>query len=246
MQKPMIGVVPLYDETKESYWMLPGYMKGIEEAGGIPFMLPLTTDKEMILTLADTFDGFLFTGGQDVNPNLYGEQVEPVCGRPCEERDLMEAILFERAVALDKPIFGICRGIQLFNVLLGGTLYQDLPSQLQSEKLITHKQNPPYDQPVHMVTIEKDSPLFTILKEESITVNSYHHQGIKRLAEPLVCAATAEDGLIEAVTMPGKRFVLAVQWHPEFIFHKEEKNLKLFKAFVKSCEEVKKAIGSVS
>ncbi|MDP4105445.1 MAG: gamma-glutamyl-gamma-aminobutyrate hydrolase family protein, partial [Bacillota bacterium] len=73
MQKPMIGVVPLYDETKESYWMLPSYMKGIEEAGGIPVMLPLTTDKETILTLADTFDGFLFTGGQDVNPNLYGE-----------------------------------------------------------------------------------------------------------------------------------------------------------------------------
>jgi putative glutamine amidotransferase len=232
MQKPMIGIVPLYDETKESYWMLPGYMKGIEEAGGIPVMLPLTTDRETILALADTFAGFLFTGGHDVNPNLYGEHAEPVCGRPCEERDVMEAILFERAVALDKPIFGICRGIQLFNALLGGTLYQDLPSQFQSEKQILHKQTPPYDQPVHMVTLEKDSPLFTILKEESLLVNSYHHQGIKRLAEPLVCAATAEDGLIEAVTMPGKRFVLAVQWHPEFIF---QKDLRLFEAFVQSC-----------
>jgi putative glutamine amidotransferase len=232
MQKPMIGVVPLYDETKESYWMLPGYMKGIEEAGGIPVMLPLTTDKETIMDLADTFDGFLFTGGHDVNPNLYGEQAEPVCGRPCEERDLMEAILFERAVALDKPIFGICRGIQLFNALLGGTLYQDLPSQFHGEKQIVHKQNPPYDQPVHRVTIEKNSPLFTILKEESLQVNSYHHQGIKRLAAPLACAATAEDGLIEAVTMPGKRFVLAVQWHPEFIYQRDKKNLALFKEFV--------------
>jgi putative glutamine amidotransferase len=232
MQKPIIGVVPLYDETKESYWMLPGYMKGIEEAGGIPVMLPLTTDKATILTLADTFDGFLFTGGQDVNPRLYGEQAQSVCGTLCEERDLMEAILFERAVALDKPIFGICRGIQLFNALLGGTLYQDLPSQYQCEKQIVHKQNPPYDQPVHMVAIEKDSPLFTILKEEAILVNSYHHQGIKELAEQLACAATAEDGLIEAVTMPGKRFVLAVQWHPEFIYHKDDKNMALFKEFV--------------
>jgi putative glutamine amidotransferase len=234
MQKPMIGVVPLYDETKESYWMLPGYMKGIEEAGGIPVMLPLTTDRETILALADTFDGFLFTGGQDVNPMMYGEQAEAMCGKPCEERDQMEAILFERAVALDKPILGICRGIQLFNALLGGTLYQDLPSQLHSEKQIIHKQNPPYYQPVHLVTIEKSSPLFAILKEESIMVNSYHHQGIKELAEPLACAATAEDGIVEAVTMPGKRFVLAVQWHPEFIFQKEEKSLKLFKEFVRS------------
>jgi putative glutamine amidotransferase len=235
MHKPMIGVVPLYDEKKESYWMLPGYMKGIEVVGGIPVMLPLSTDKETILTLAETFDGFLFTGGHDVDPNLYGERAEAVCGRPCEERDLMEAILFERAVALDKPILGICRGIQLFNALLGGTLYQDLPSQFHGEKQIVHKQNPPYDQPVHMVTIEKDSPLFTILKEELVMVNSYHHQGIKDLAEPLACAATAEDGLIEAVTMPGKRFVLAVQWHPEFLFKKDDKNLELFEAFVYSC-----------
>ncbi|XJZ29023.1 gamma-glutamyl-gamma-aminobutyrate hydrolase family protein [Bacillota bacterium Lsc_1132] len=230
MAKPMIGVLPLYDEEKASYWMLPGYMRGIEEAGGIPVVLPLTTDKEVILSILMTFDGFLFTGGQDVNPHLYGEKAENVCGRPCDERDQMEATLFQQAIALDKPVFGICRGVQLFNVLLGGTLYQDLPSQFPSE--IIHKQNPPYDQPVHMVSIEKESPLYSIAKVEFLPVNSYHHQGIKKLSDQLVCAAKADDGLIEAVYMPGKRFVLAVQWHPEYMYQSDKISLRLFKELV--------------
>lgn len=235
MKKPMIGIIPLYDEKKESYWMLPGYMKGIEEAGGIPVMLPLTIDKEIVLPLAEAFDGFLFTGGPDVHPSIYGEKKENVCGEPCEERDLMEKILLERLIALDKPVFGICRGIQLFNALLGGTLYQDIPSQFQSKKQIVHSQNPPYDQPVHHVHIEKESPLYSILQVGTLMVNSYHHQGIKKLSDQLSVAAKAEDGLIEAVYMPGKRFFIAVQWHPEFMFHADETNLKLFQEFVSNC-----------
>ncbi len=226
----MIGVVPLFDEDRDSYWMVPGYMKGIEEAGGIPVMLPLTTDEEDIRTFAETFDGFLFTGGQDVNPAVYGEKAESVCGKPCDERDQMEKLLFAEILGLDKPVFGICRGIQLFNTLLGGTLYQDLPSQRHSD--INHKQKPPYDQPVHLVTIEKEGPLYSIFHAETLPVNSYHHQAIKILSDQLVCAAKAEDGLIEAVYMPGKRWVIAVQWHPEFIFHRDPAHFKLFQEFV--------------
>jgi len=133
VKKPMIGVLPLYDEKKESLWMLPGYMKGIEAAGGIPVMLPLISDTDIIMSIADSFDGFLFSGGQDVNPAIYGEKMEAFCGKPCDERDSMERMLFEQVTKLDKPILGICRGLQLFNALLGGTLYQDIPSQLQSE-----------------------------------------------------------------------------------------------------------------
>lgn len=235
MKKPMIGIIPLYDEKKESYWMLPGYMKGIEKAGGIPVMLPLTSDIDMIISIADTFDGFLFTGGQDVDPSMYGEVKEKYCGKPCYERDIMEEALFKHVLELDKPAFGICRGLQLFNVLLGGTLYQDMIIQRESNTKIEHKQKPPYDKPIHLVNIEKDTILCDVFGKEVINVNSYHHQGIKQLSKHLKCAAKAEDGIIESVFMPDKRFVLAVQWHPEFIYNFDEGNLQLFVEFVKAC-----------
>ncbi|AWB43860.1 amidotransferase [Paenibacillus sp. CAA11] len=236
MNKPVIGVVPLYDKEKESYWMVQGYMKGVEDAGGIPVMLPLTTNPEAIRTMADTFDGFLFTGGQDVDPAWYGEKKEPCCGEVCEERDKMEKMLLERVLEQDKPAFGICRGLQLFNVCLGGTLYQDLPSQRASGQSIVHKQEKPYTVPAHQVYIEEGNFLSQILGTESISVNSCHHQGIRKLAEPLLAAAIAEDGLIEAVYMPDKKFMLAVQWHPELIYTSDPLQFKLFQAFVKSCE----------
>ncbi|WP_019227440.1 gamma-glutamyl-gamma-aminobutyrate hydrolase family protein [Sedimentibacter sp. B4] len=234
MKKPMIGIVPLYDEKKESYWILPGYMKGIERAGGIPVMLPLTSDEDMIASIAEIFDGFLFTGGHDVDPVLYGEVVEEYCGKPCRERDVMEEVLFKHVLELDKPALGICRGLQLFNVLLGGNLYQDIIIQREPKSNIEHQQKPPYDKLVHSVKIEKDTILYGIIGKETIDVNSYHHQGIKQLSKQLKCAAKAEDGMIESVFMPDKRFVLAVQWHPEFIFNSDDDNLKLFVEFVKA------------
>lgn len=233
MEKPMIGVLPLYDKDKESYWMLPGYMKGIEDAGGVPVMLPLTTDQDTILKLAAAFDGFLFSGGQDINPEWYGEK-DQACGEICSERDVMEAALFKHVVELDKPALGICRGLQLFNVMLGGTLYQDIPTQL-SGSTIKHIQRPPYTEPVHDVYIERDTALYPIFQTDSLKVNSLHHQGIKEISEHLVPATRAEDGLIEAVVMPSKKFILAVQWHPEFIYQFDDHHFKLFIEFVKSC-----------
>ncbi len=237
MKKPMIGVTPLYDEGRESYWMLPGYMKGIEEAGGIPVMLPLNSEPDVINSFAAAFDGFLFTGGPDVSPEIYGEKPEAFCGKPCVERDCMEELLFRRVLQLDKPALGICRGLQLFNALLGGALYQDIPSQLSTDTQISHSQKPPYDKPVHTVTIERGSPLYKLLEVDSMAVNSYHHQGIKRLSSQLKAAAEADDGMIEAVYMPGKKFVWAVQWHPEFIYKADDRNLQLFKEFVRACGE---------
>lgn len=235
MKKPIIGVLPLYDEKLESYWMVPGYMTGIEAAGGIPVMLPLTSDIEAIEPLAAAFDGFLFTGGPDVNPQIYGERPEEYCGKPSNERDLLEGWLFKQVLSMDKPMLGICRGLQLFNALLGGTLYQDIPSQLESDQKIVHTMKPPYDAPVHKVRIEKISPLYKILEHDEIAVNSYHHQGIKQLADSLLPAAKAGDGLVEAVWMPDRRFVLAVQWHPEFMYRTDENSLKLFSEFVGAC-----------
>jgi len=155
-EKPIIGVVPLWDEEKSSLWMLPGYHNGILASGGIPVTLPLTDDKTVIMQCADIFDGFLFTGGHDVSPSIYGENKHPKCTAVCAERDEMETALFNAAVfERNKPVFGICRGIQFFNALLGGTLFQDLPSQKQ----VNHAMKPPYNAPSHTVDILPDTPI---------------------------------------------------------------------------------------
>lgn len=230
--KPMIGLVPLVDEEKNSYWMLPGYMNGITQAGGIPFMLPLTDDLDIIQQLVNTCDGFLLTGGQDVTPTLYGETAISLCGVCCSERDRMEQALLTAALAQDKSILGICRGIQFLNVALGGTLYQDIPTQMASK--VKHQQKPPYHIPSHSVAIAPESPLYRVLKKEQLAVNSYHHQGIRALASSLRPMAWAPDGLVEAVSMPDRRFVWAVQWHPEFSYLQEQDSRALFTTFVAS------------
>ncbi len=232
--KPVIGIVPLVDETKDSLWMLPGYMNGVSEAGGIPIMLPLTKDKDEIAQLLDSVQGILLTGGHDVDPALYGEEAIPECGTPCRERDAMESELLRQALEKDIPVLGICRGIQFLNAYLGGTLFQDLPTQHPSD--IEHHQTPPYDVPVHKVKIEKDSGLFHLLNTETLDVNSYHHQAINVKADCLKTMAISEDGLVEAVEMPGKKFVWALQWHPEFSFLKDADSRRIFGEFVGKCE----------
>lgn len=232
MKKPMIGVVPLVDTQRESYWMIPGYMKGIEQAGGIPFMLPLTSKQIELAQITDMLDGFLLTGGQDVSPHLYGSNPSQKCGESSVERDRMEEILFRLALEQNKPILGICRGIQLINVILGGTLYQDLPTEYLSKT--KHHQLPPYDVPCHEVEIVTDSPLYDLLQTDKIKVNSYHHQAIKEPAPQIAPMAVSEDGLIEAICMPEKSFVWAVQWHPELSYEVDEDSRRIFKKFVES------------
>ena len=235
MSIPIIGVTPLWDEERDSLWMLPGYMDGIECAGGLPIMLPLSSDEVIIKQLCRTVDGLLFTGGPDVFPGLYRQDVSAFCGPVCKMRDDMELALFSEAVInMNKPALGICRGIQLFNVALGGTLYQDLPSQLKGKISINHRQNPPDNVPSHTVMINSGSPLHTLGITESIEVNSSHHQGIRELSPELESMAFAEDGLIEAVYMPGRKFVWAVQWHPERTLY-EQYSRMLFDGFVGAC-----------
>jgi putative glutamine amidotransferase len=231
--QPLIGVVPLWDEDKNSIWMIPSYMNGIINAGGIPIILPLTDDVEIITRIAEKFDGFLFTGGQDVNPQVYGETPIEQCGCPCDIRNKMEAKLFdETVIKLDKPALGICRGIQFLNAHLGGTLYQDLP--LQHGTAVNHHQTPPYEIPVHTVNVLPDTFLAETIGEGTIKVNSYHHQAVKSLAGLLKTAAISEDGLIEAIIMPNRRFTIAVQWHPELSLENEVSQ-KLFEAFINAC-----------
>ncbi len=230
--KPVIGLMPLWDEKKDSYWMLPGYVDGVMGAGGLPIMLPLTADREELEQFCGMCDGFLFTGGPDVDPGVYGEESLPAVST-FKPRDDMERIVLDLALEQDKPVFGICRGIQFLNAALGGTLYQDLPVQHPSD--VPHVMKPPYDRTVHTVRIQKPSPLFDLLGTEEIGVNTYHHQAVKDLAPCFTPMAVSEDGLVEAFYMPGKRYVWAVQWHPEFMSKDDEAASKLFASFVNAC-----------
>lgn len=233
MKQPIIGITPLVDEKRESLWMLPGYMDAVTQAGGLPIMLPLTFDEAAIDALAAMCDGFLFTGGQDVDPSIYGETPLNDTVFPNADRDAMELPLLQKALAADKPIFGICRGLQFINAALGGTLYQDLPVQHPSD--IAHDMSAPYDRATHEVEVEESSPLYALLGKKKLGVNTLHHQAVKDLAPILRNMATSTDGLIEAAWMPSKRFVWAVQWHPEFRFRTDADSQKLFEVFVQHC-----------
>ncbi len=232
-KRPLIGLVPLVDYQRESCWMLPGYMQGVEQAGGVPVMLPLTRDRGELERLAAACDGFLLTGGQDVAPALYGGADPGRCGELCPERDAMETALLALARAQDKPVLGICRGIQLFNAALGGTLWQDLPTQCPSE--VDHHQSGNYASPIHTVALQPGTPLAELLGPAPLPVNSLHHQAVRTLAPALAPMAVAPDGIVEAVYEPGRTFVWAVQWHPEFSWQTDANSRAIFRAFVDAC-----------
>lgn len=232
--KPVIGLIPLWDDEKDSYWMLPGYMTGVAAAGGLPIMLPLTDDEASLQQVCAMCDGFLLTGGHDVSPWVYGaDDPKGVCGT-CELRDRMEQIVFSYALEKDKPVFGICRGIQFMNAALGGTLYQDLPTEYHSA--VDHHQHAPYHVPQHKVNLQKGTPLQLLLQVDELPVNSYHHQAVKDIAPGAQAMAVSEDGLTEAIWLPGKKWMWGVQWHPEFAWETDEHAVKIFRAFVQACE----------
>ncbi|GBU23334.1 hypothetical protein R80B4_03251 [Fibrobacteres bacterium R8-0-B4] len=164
-----------------------------------------------------------------MNPAYYGETKSAGCGEICGMRDWMEKYIFDKGVLkLGKPALGICRGLQFINVILGGSLYQDIPTELPSA--ITHSMKPPYDVHVHAVGVNPESPLHILIGKERIDVNSSHHQGIKNLARGLEAMAQADDGLVEAVCMPDYKYVWAVQWHPEMSLG-DEVSRKIFASF---------------
>ena len=178
MVKKIIAVVPLWDDEKESIWMLPGYMNGIKEAGAIPVILPLASDIEDAFEIFERCGGLLMTGGHDVSPSLYKEPQKENCGVSCNDRDLLESALYAAALAQDKPVLGICRGIQLINVLQGGTLYQDLPTEYSSG--IEHHMKPPYTNVAHYVSIRRQTHLYDLLRTEQLGVKQLPSSGYQK------------------------------------------------------------------
>ena len=234
--KPIIAILGQVDDER-TVTLLPTYSYAIERAGGTPFIIPYTEDEELISYYANICDGFLFSGGCDIEPKKFGEETKSTCGNIQKFRDALEFAVFKKAFEQKKPIMAICRGIQVINVALGGTLYQDIPTEIPSE--ISHRQKEPKNMPSHEVQILSDTPLMELILKAKMTANSFHHQAIKALGEGLEVMALADDGIIEAVYYNGENYIMGYQWHPERLCEFEEDNKTLFLDFIKTCIRLK-------
>ncbi len=229
---PIIGMLGEVDAEKSTI-VQTAYLRSIENAGGTPVLLPYTQEKKTVERFVSLCDGFVFTGGGDVHPNRYGEEMKETCGTPDVMRDELELAVFASAYKAGKPILAICRGIQILNVAMGGTLYQDLPTEYPVK--LFHRQKEPKFSPSHGVKIMENTPLHTLIGAEEMTANSFHHQAVKDLAAGLEVMALSDDGVIEAVYAPGKGYLRAYQWHPERLAGTDENNHLLFEDFIKAC-----------
>ena len=230
---PLIGIMPRYDYDIGDFSITAGYMTGVLDAGGLPFVLPLTDNEYMFDKILESCDGFLVPGGHDINPDSYGGERELRLTRSVRERDQMELAMIPRIIAADKPLLGVCRGMQMINVASGGTLYQDIRSA-NPESTINHAQPHPFTKTTHTVDVNPNSRFATIVKARHLDVNSMHHQCVRDTGEGLVVAAKAPDGTIEAIEMPEKTFVLGVQWHPEYLFKTHPEARRIFHEFVRA------------
>ncbi|HZT40601.1 MAG TPA: gamma-glutamyl-gamma-aminobutyrate hydrolase family protein [Chthonomonadaceae bacterium] len=209
------------------------YVRAVEMAGGVPVILPVTTERDVIARYLSVIDGLLLSGGVDLAPALYGQVPHPRLGTVDADRDTTEMPLIRMAVEQDVPLFAICRGIQSLNVALGGTLFQDLPSERPSE--IVHQQRDlkmARDAFSHTIRTEPGSRLRGIVGAEEMPTNSFHHQALRDVADGLRVTACAPDGVIEAVERPASRYLLAVQFHPEETAPHDERSRRLFESFV--------------
>jgi putative glutamine amidotransferase len=207
------GVVRTWDGAERT-GLNAAYLRSVSAAGGVPLVLSPLIGASHAARALDGVDGLVLTGGEDIDPAWYGADPSPELYPPSRERDLFELAIFAAARQRELPILGICRGIQLVNVGLGGTLYQDLPSE--SPGPVDH--NPPADRTArsHLVLLESGSRTAAALGATRLSVNSFHHQAIRDLAPGLIVSGTTEDGVVEAVESPADAsWLLAVQWHPE-------------------------------
>ena len=228
---PIIGMTSTI-ENDTTVKMFGTYAAAIEHVGGLPLLLPYVEDEHALDTFVKLCDGFLFTGGADIEPLHYGEQTKSVCGIVQPLRDKLELEIFKRVYAADKPILAICRGAQLINVALEGTLYQDIPTEY--ETTLSHVQSEERFSPSHPVFIEQKTPLASLVQKDRMTANSFHHQAIKTLGKGLTVMARAADGLIEAVYSTDRKYLRAYQWHPERLCNNVD-NKHLFEDFVSAC-----------
>ncbi len=221
-----------------TYFLRARYVRAIEELGGIPLILPLVAGPSARRRLLDGVDGLLITGsGPDLPPRLYGERQRYPFPLVSQRRADFELELVHQARLRDLPLLGICGGMQTINVACGGSLFQDIPSQV--ERALNHRQKTKPTRVSHPVAVTPKSLLRHIVGQATLLVNSSHHQSVKQVAPSLVASATAPDGIVEAIESPSLRFFLAVQWHPEFLFDRHEAHKKLFTALLRAARRTR-------
>ncbi len=232
--RPRIGVTPYFNYDSGEEYMPEGYIRGVEHVGGDMVTIHYDTPLDALPGVVDGLDGVIFAGGPDIHPKFFGQEIDPKCGRINLQRDEMELKLFECAALRGLPVFGICRGIQLINVALGGTLTQDIPSVYEGA---VHQQQAGRLELWHEVNILPGTPLAALYEGRGrIMTNSFHHQALLKVADGLLVNAAADEGFAEAVTGTGEQFILGTQWHPEISYKTDENSKALFTHFGKAVE----------
>jgi putative glutamine amidotransferase len=233
-KKPLIGLTCTFRNEDGSllYGLYASYIKAVENAGGLPLLIPINLLPENLRALYDVVDGVLLTGGGDVDPTEYGVANDIPLRSINPDRDRTELTVARWAAAEDKPTLGICRGVQVMNVALGGTLYRDLASEFGT--MVNHDLggSQPRDFKGHSVEVAEGSKLANLLGDTAPSVNSMHHQAIRQLGESLKPVAVAPDGIVEGVEIPTAKFFVGVQWHPEELAGYSEPMQRLFSGFV--------------
>jgi putative glutamine amidotransferase len=236
MSKPLILIpTPVQDPEMRRFAMGKNYIRSLIECGAMPVMLPTGLDLQSVREMYDHADGVMLTGGSDIDPAYFGEEKHPETYGIDAERDHVEVNLTRWAMQDDKPAFSICRGIQVVNVALGGTLIQDIPTQWKANTLLEHrghKIGAARDQVMHDVCVEPNCKLASVIGAGNVGTNSFHHQALGRIGESLVITSRAPDGIIESVEAPDRRWFIGVQWHPEEMTAGRADMMALFQSFV--------------
>ncbi|NDJ60242.1 MAG: gamma-glutamyl-gamma-aminobutyrate hydrolase family protein [Chloroflexi bacterium] len=236
--QPLIGITTSsrIENGKPYNFIYARNAQVIAQAGGLPVLIPTNLGEETLRALYARLDGLLLPGGPDVHPDYYGAERHETTKEIDDNRDALELTVARWAVSDDLPVFGICRGQQVFNVALGGSLLQDIPSALGDA--VTHRdQSEPRDKRLHEVAIDGASQLSQIIGATRANVNSIHHQAVGAVAPGVRVAAHSPDGVIEALEVPDRRFALTVQWHPEDLYADDPTAQQLFAAFIKSASD---------
>jgi putative glutamine amidotransferase len=238
IDRPLIGITPAYSYDEEKIYINNGYMESVNKTGGLAILLPLTDDESLLMDVIKRCDGFLVSGGPDIDAKYYNENNFAFNGTISPLRDAMDIYITKKAFEAKKPILGICRGIQVLNVAMGGTLYQDINSQIKGQNILKHSQNAPKWYPIHEIYIERDSIIWETFKTGITRVNSFHHQAVKDVAPGFVVTSKAADGVIESIEYVGQ-FAVGVQWHPEVMWKKDIAYLKIFEYFISAANAAK-------
>ncbi len=239
MIQPLIGIssASITVDNKvynRAYWPIAN---GVANAGGLPVYIPTGLEESVLRAIYDRLDAVLLPGGPDVDPSIYGQERHPKVVQIDDPRDTLELTLARWTVEDDRPVFGICRGHQILNVALGGTLVQDIPSQVETDLTHDLPDEDPRNTLLHSVTLDPQSRLANILGKTEFRVNSLHHQSVQEAAPNVKITGHSPDGIVESLEIPEHPFALSVQWHPEDLVDDDDAMKALFKAFVDAARE---------